>query len=228
MPWSETDQAGLQDRLGHRFADPALLARALTHRSQAATPADSNERLEFLGDRVLGLLIADLLCTRFADETEGALAKRLVALVRAETLADVAREIDLGEALRIDRGGEEQGARDNPTLLSDACEAVIAALYLDGGLEAARGFVLRYWDKRLAAIDEPPKDAKTALQEWAQGRGLPLPVYEITDRGGPDHAPVFTVRVSVRGLDPATAEGPSKRVAEQKAAARLLDGLSGR
>lgn len=228
MPSNEAALAGLQERLGHRFSDPALLHRALTHRSHAATPADSNERLEFLGDRVLGLLVADLLCARYRDETEGALAKRLVALVRAETLADVAREIGLGRVLRIDRGGVDQGARDNPTILSDACEAVIAALYVDGGLRAARGFVERYWEKRLADIAEPPKDAKTELQEWAQGRGLPLPVYEIADRSGPDHAPVFVIQVRVTGLEPVEAQGPSKRAAEQKAAARMLEGLSAR
>ncbi len=216
---------GFAASLGHRFATPGLLRRGLTHPSAAARPGDSYERLEFLGDRVLGLLVAELLWRRFPDESEGHMARRHAALVRRETLAEVARRIGLGEHLILARAEREAGEADNPALLADACEAVIAALYLDGGLEAARAFVEPSWTPLLEADLKPPQDAKTALQEWAQGRGLPLPVYRETRREGPPHEPVFTVEVFVEGRDPAEGVGRSKRLAEQAAAERLLAGL---
>ncbi len=198
---------------------------ALTHAS-ATRGAGGNlisyERLEFLGDRVLGLIIAKLVFRRFPDEREGDLARRLAALVRRETLAEVAAALDLGRCIDFGPGEQEGGGAENPSVLADACEAVIGALYLDGGLTAAERFVLPYWTPYLEAEDRPPQDAKTALQEWAQGRALPLPVYEEVAREGPPHEPLFTVEVRVEGYHPAIAQGRSKRTAEQAAAETML------
>ncbi len=215
----------LARRLGHRFENPRLLREALTHPSAAGKPAQSYERLEFLGDRVLALIVSDLLLARFSREAEGALARRLAALVRRETLAEVAEAFGLGECLILAKAEQESGANANPALLADACEALIGALYLDGGLEAARAFVEPRWTPLLEAERTPPQDAKTRLQEWAQGRGLPLPAYRERRREGPPHEPVFTIEVSVVGHRPAEGEGRSKRLAEQAAAKRLLNRL---
>jgi len=210
--------------LGHGFADPQLLAEALTHPSAHARRGvrQSYERLEFLGDRVLGLVVAELLWRRFPDEAEGALTRRHTGLVRRESLVEVARAIGLGRFVILSPGEAQAGARENPSVLADACEAVIAALYLDGGLEAARGFVHRYWEPLLQIAVTPPRDPKTALQEWAQGRGRGLPIYETVDVAGPAHKRLFTVSVRVEGTEPASASGPSKRAAETAAAAELL------
>jgi ribonuclease-3 len=221
------DLEELTKRLSHRFKRKRLLREALTHPSAANDPTQSYERLEFLGDRVLALIISDLLLARFPHEAEGALARRLSALVRRETLAEVAAGIELGEHLIFAKSEQEAGASANPALLANACEAVIGALYLDGGLAAARDFVLPLWTPLLEAEQIPPQDAKTALQEWAQGRGLALPEYREVRREGPPHEPVFTVEVSVIGQPPARGEGRSKRLAEQAAAARLLAELDG-
>lgn len=215
--------------LGHDFANPALLAEAATHSSLAGADragvrhAADYERLEFLGDRVLGLVTAEWLLERYPDEREGMLAKRHVAQVRRETLAAVARAIGLGRYLRLAPGEDSAGGRDNDTILADACEAVIGALFLDGGLEAARRFIRARWSDSIAAAAGPPPEPKTALQEWAQGRGLPLPAYALIDRDGPDHAPRFVVRVAVAGRGQAEGEGGSKRIAERAAAAALLE-----
>ena len=214
--------ARLQHVLGHEFEETNLLDRALTHAS-AGGGRQSNERLEFLGDRVLGLVVADMLLQRFADEDEGAIAKRHTALVRREALARVARSIELGAALQLSKGEEDNGGRSNPAILADACEAVIAALYRDGGLEAARRFIAEYWTPLLEETETPPRDDKTALQEWAQGRGLPLPSYTEVDRQGPAHEPVFVIEAAVSGFPAVRADGASKRQAEQKAAAVLLE-----
>ncbi len=216
----------LEQALGHRFARPGLLGLALTH-SSASHDGRSNQRLEFLGDRVLGLVVAQALYERFPDEEEGALAPRLAALVRREALARVAQDIGLGGHVVMSQGEEQAGGCDNPSILADACEAVIAALYLDGGMETAQRFIRRHWLALMEEDTAPPKDAKTKLQEWAQGRGLALPEYTETDRQGPAHAPVFSVQVSVEGADPAAATGPSKRAAEQAAAAALLERITG-
>jgi ribonuclease-3 len=216
--------AVLQDRIGHTFRRQDLLQRALTHASAAdGGQRRHNERLEFLGDRVLGLVIAESLMRRFPDETEGDLARRHTSLVRREALAAVARDIALGEALVLSKGEAESGGRDNPALLADACEAVIAALYLDGGLEAAKRFIDNRWERLIAAAPEPPRDAKTALQEWAQGRGLPLPRYSTVATEGPPHEPLFTVEVVLQGRPAVRAPGRSKRMAEQAAAGLMLD-----
>jgi ribonuclease-3 len=217
-----SSQEALAQKLGHRFQNATLLRQALTHPSAAGPRAPSYERLEFLGDRVVGLIIADLLFQRFPGEAEGALARRHAALVRRETLAEVAEALALGDHVIFARGEREAGTGDNPAILADAMEAVIGALYLDGGLAAARGFVVPFWTPLMEADGTPPQDAKTALQEWAQGRGLPLPTYREVDRQGPDHAPRFTVEAAVEGEAPARGRGSSKRLAEQAAAEDLL------
>lgn len=171
---------------------------------------------------MLGVIVAEMLYHRFPDETEGALAKRHAALVQRDALAIVAGRIDLSAHLRIASPDANQDLLENPGVLADCCEAVIAALYLDGGLEAARSFVEAQWAPLLEADLAPPRDPKTALQEWAQGRGLPLPSYREIGRTGPDHAPQFLVEVSVDGLPPQQGEGPSKRVATREAAERML------
>ena len=213
----------LQDRLGHTFTSQRLFTEALTHSSfQGEGPRHCNERLEFVGDRVLGLVIANLLFHRFPGEEVGALARRHAALVRREALVEIAEQLDLADCLRLSRGEEDAGGRRNPGLLADACEALIAAVYLDGGFAVATEVVERLWSELIKRDVSPPKDAKTILQEWAQGRGMPLPAYRATERSGPPHAPVFRVEVSVEGLDPVEATGPSKRAAERAAAASLL------
>jgi ribonuclease-3 len=223
--------------LGHDFANPELLTEALTHASAAprgkprAKAGRKNstsgvlrgyERMEFLGDRVLGLVIAELLWRRFPDEAEGALTRRHTQLVRRETLTEVAKTIDLSAAIIMSAGEHGAGTRDIPGILSDVCEAVIAALYLDGGLEAASSFIHRHWERLIEADLTPPRDPKTALQEWAQARGRKLPLYETVRVDGPAHDRRFTIAVSVEGLAPERAAGPSKRSAEVAAAAALL------
>lgn len=216
----------IEDRLGHRFADPSLLLRALTHGSRAGREGD-NQRLEFLGDRVLGLVIAEALLAADPQAAEGAIAPRLNALVRGETCAAVAREIDLGSGLKLGRSEMLTGGRRKEALLADAMEAVIAAIYLDAGLEAARAAVLRLWGPRIAAAPRDARDAKTALQEWAQGRGLQPPAYMLLAREGPDHAPVFTVEARLPTGEAEQATAPTKRAAEHAAAAALLKRVEG-
>jgi ribonuclease-3 len=212
----------LKQALGHEFGSKALLEQALTHRSVALNGRASYERLEFLGDRVLGFMVADLLLEAYPNEAEGPLAKRHADLVRRETLADVAREGGIGRHIRMSRGEVDSGGQENDAILSDVCEALIAAIYRDGGIEKAQQFITRYWMDRLQAPLQPPEDAKTILQELAQGRGLPLPEYRTVGREGPDHAPVFTVTVCVEGWEVAEGSGTSKRVAERVAAQALL------
>jgi ribonuclease-3 len=194
----------------------------LTHASAARRGRAGYERLEFLGDRVLGLIVAEALLERFPAEREGDIAKRHAQLVRRDSLAQVARALGLGRHLILSRGEEEAGARDNPGVLADALEAVIAALYLDAGLDAARRFVLAHWAPLMEADQRPPRDPKTALQEWAQGRGMARPVYTELACSGPPHAPVFTVEARLEGVEPVEATGRSKREAEQGAASGLL------
>ncbi len=215
-------------RLGHDFAQPDLLLRALTHASISSPQRPDNQRLEFLGDRVLGLAIAEAVLQADPQATEGQLAPRFNALVRKETCADVAREIGLGDVLRLGRSEMISGGRRKEALLADALEAVIAAVYHDAGFEAAKGTVLRLWGPRIGTVAADARDAKTALQEWAQGRGLPLPSYSELSREGPPHAPIFTIEVMVDGEGAATAAAASKRAAEQAAAQALLAQLEDR
>ncbi|SEM97043.1 ribonuclease III [Palleronia pelagia] len=219
------EQTAFAERLGHHFRDPELLIRALTHSSIGSPTRPDNQRLEFLGDRVLGLVMAEALLTADPDAPEGQLAPRFNALVRKETCAAVARDCDLGAVLRLGRSEMISGGRRKEALLGDAMEAVIAAVYRDGGLEAARKIILRHWSKRLETVEADSRDAKTALQEWAQARKLPPPSYVEVGRSGPDHAPVFTIEARLETGQSARAEAPSKRGAEQQAAAALLDRL---
>lgn len=213
--------AAFQDRLGHRFADPDLLRRALTHPSVEARP--DNQRLEFLGDRVLGLAMAEALYTADAQATEGQLAPRFNALVRKETCADVAAGIGLGEVMRLGRAEMRSGGRRKQALLGDAMEAVIAAIYRDAGFDAARAAVLRLWGNRVDSVEDDARDPKTALQEWSQAQGLGLPDYVELKRDGPDHAPQFTIEVRLSDGRKGKALATSKRAAEQQAASALLN-----
>jgi ribonuclease-3 len=212
----------LQSRIGHTFTNPDLLRQALTHRSLGSM---HNQRLEFLGDAVLGMLIAEMLYNAFPNEAEGDLSRRLVSLVNGEQLADIARELELGALLNLSMSEEEQGGRANPSNLEDAVEALLGAVYLDGGVEAARGLIQRYWSARAVAMASPPKDAKTSLQEWAQGRGLPLPEYAVISADGPSHAPLFVIEARVQGLAPVRAEAGTKRMAERLAAQAMLQAI---
>ena len=222
-----TELQAFEDRIGHDFARPELLVRSVTHSSVASPTRQDNQRLEFLGDRVLGLVMAEALLERDRTATEGQMAPRFNALVRKETCADVAREVGIGDALKLGRSEQLAGGRRKMALLGDAMEAVIAAVYLDAGFEAARALILRLWDKRIDAVEEDAKDAKTALQEWAQARGHQPPKYVETARSGPDHAPVFTIEVRLPDGASAEATAGSKRQAEQMAARTLLDKLTG-
>ena len=213
----------LESRLGHRFSRPALLLRAVTHASMSGPGREDNQRLEFLGDRVLGLVMAEALLEADRDATEGVLAPRFNALVRKETCAEIARELGLGEALKLGRSEQLSGGRRKMALLGDAMEAVIAAVYLDAGFEPARALILRHWGDRVDTVQQDAKDAKTALQEWAQARGLDPPAYVQTARSGPDHAPVFTIEARLSTGDAAQATAGNKRQAEQIAAKALLE-----
>jgi ribonuclease III len=215
----------LEDRIGYRFIDGAMLECALTHISAlkgARNRAGSYQRLEFLGDHVLGLVISDMLYRAFPKADEGELSRRLADLVRKETCAEIARSIDLGAAIRVGSSEANAGARKRPAILADVCEAVIGAAFLDGGYKAAEGLVERMWQARMRATAQPLRDPKTVLQEWAQARGLPTPVYREVARSGPAHDPEFRVAVHLPAFAPAEGMGRSKRVAEQAAAAAML------
>jgi len=213
----------MAERLGHKFEKIGLLDRALTHPSISSNMNPDNQRLEFLGDRVLGLVIAEALIGRYPDEAEGVLAPRLNDLVRKETCAEVALAVGVDQALRLGKSESTTGGRRKKAILGDAMEAVIAAVFMDAGLDAAREMILRLWRERIEAQgDTPPMDAKTALQEYAQGQGMKPPRYSTLNREGPDHAPVFTVGVTLENGATANAEAKSKRAAEQASAAKLL------
>jgi ribonuclease-3 len=215
----------LETRLGHRFADPGLLDRALTHSSAAEGRAEhSNERLEFVGDRVLALVIAEWLAERFPAEREGDLGKRLAVLVAADTLAGVAERLGLAAALKMPPRYGKSGVRTFTNVLADALEAVLGAIYLDGGFAPARALVRREWAALIEADPRPPMSPKSRLQEWTLGRGLGLPEYRVLSSSGPAHNPVFVVAVAAQGRE-AEGMGESKRAAEQAAAAAWLAGL---
>jgi len=224
-PAAKSGESGAEILLGHHFTQPKLLTEALTHRSAAGAKGHgSNERLEFIGDRVLGLIIAEWLIERFPQEREGALGPRLAALASRPVLAAIAEANGLAALLSVAPGESKRGVRERSTVLADALEALIGALYLDAGLAPARDFVRRVY---AGVVDEqflPPKDPKTALQEWALKRALPLPAYEVVEQSGPSHAPQFIVQVKV-GDAVAKGEAGSKRAAEQGAASLLLEML---
>ena len=214
-----------EGRIGHAFKRPELLMRALTHGSASSPSRADNQRLEFLGDRVLGLVMAQALLEDDKSAAEGQLAPRYNALVRKETCAEVAREVDLGAVLKLGRSEMLSGGRRKQALLGDAMEAVIAAVYRDAGFDAARDMILRLWGDRIRRVEADARDAKTALQEWAQARRLPPPKYVEVKRAGPDHAPVFTVAARLETGEGAEATAGSKRQAEQAAAKALLERL---
>lgn len=220
-----SDPEKLQDILGHTFTDTALLDQALRHASTTDQRTLSNERLEFLGDRVLGLVIAETLYAQFPDEEEGELARRFAGLTSRDAVARVADNINLLEFARTQVVDPETLARSYASVMADAMEAVLGALYLDGGLDIAAAFIQNQWQVLIGEDLSPPKDAKTALQEWAQARGLGLPTYEILSRTGPDHAPTFKISVTVLGHKSEHGEGTSRRNAEQHAATTLLSQL---
>jgi len=226
MPRRHASPDVIEAALGFRFANHALLYEALTHASQKSTA--SNERLEFLGDRVLGLAIAEALVERHPEENEGQLAPRLNALVSRETCAAIAERIGLGDHMVMAKAEAHSGGRRKPALLANVMEAVIAAIYLDAGMEASRSFILHHWAHLFDAQTDAPIDPKTALQEWAQARGRALPFYETIAQDGPDHAPRFTVRVTLDDGKTAQAVAASKRAGERESAKLLLDTIEGR
>lgn len=215
----------LSELLGYRFADPALLEQALTHPSCTGQP--NYQRLEFVGDRVLGAIIAQRLYREYPSFREGELAIRFNELVRKETLARILLQLGLDGYIRLSSGEEENGGRQKPAILADCCEAVIGAMFMDSGFAAAHAFVETHWQALVAGVALKDKDAKTLLQEWAQGRGMAAPSYREVSREGPPHEPEFTVAVTVGKNHEATGKGASKRAAEQAAARSLLDRLNG-
>ena len=219
-----SDVGVLAERLGHKFNKPALLTLALTHASArpGSKPNEDNERLEFLGDRVLGLSIAQLLSERYPEASEGELARWFNHLVRTETCAEAGQSWQLGDFILMSGGEAGSGGRRKKTILANACEAVLGAVFSDAGYDAARELVWRTWAPYLAELKEAAPDAKSVLQEWAQGRQLPLPNYIEVSREGPDHAPLFTAEVHVEGVAPERGEGLNKRAAEQAAALAML------
>ncbi|WP_024515512.1 ribonuclease III [Bradyrhizobium sp. Tv2a-2] len=223
---AKSAHAEIEARIGHSFSDPNLLITAFTHVS-ALKPqrkrADSYQRLEFLGDHVLGLIVSDMLYRAFPNADEGELSKRLAELVRKESCADVARLLGLADDIKLGAVGASAGARLRKSVLGDVCEAVIGAIYLDGGYVAAADFVARNWTERMQKPRRPLRDPKTVLQEWAQGKGLPTPVYREVERTGPHHDPQFRVAVDLPGLAPAEGIGSSKRAAEKVAASVMIE-----
>lgn len=215
-----------EQRIGHKFTDPTLLMRSVTHASMSSPTRQDNQRLEFLGDRVLGLVMATALLDQDQTASEGQLAPRFNALVRKETCAEVAREIDLGAVLKLGRSEMLSGGRRKQALLGDAMEAVIAAVYKDAGFEAAQNLILHLWGARISNVETDARDPKTSLQEWAQARGQKPPSYVEISRSGPDHAPVFTIAARLETGAEAQATAGSKRQAEQAAARALLAELS--
>lgn len=219
------DLQAFQGQIGHQFRQTALLQRAVTHSSLSSPTRPDNQRLEFLGDRVLGLVMSEALLSADDKASEGQLAPRFNALVRKETCAEVARQIGLGDVLKLGRSEMLSGGRRKDALLGDAMEAVIAAVYLDAGFEAAKSLVLRLWGARIHAVDQDARDPKTSLQEWAQARAMPPPAYTELGRDGPDHQPQFTVKVTLTNGEAETARAGTKRAAEQAAARALLTRL---
>ncbi len=216
--------SALEKTIGYRFKDSELLNRALTHISalSGGNRAASYQRLEFLGDHVLGLVISDMLFRAFPKADEGELSRRLADLVRRESCADVARAIELGTALRLGASEANSGGRQRTAILADVCEALVGAVFLDGGYAASSGLVERLWGERMRAPVRPLRDSKTMLQEWAQARGLPTPSYREVERTGPHHDPEFRVAVALPNREPVEGLGRSKRAAEQAAAAAML------
>jgi ribonuclease III len=221
--------ADLETALGYRFREPGRLEEALTHSSMSGARGKrvrTYERLEFLGDRVLGLIVAHLLIERFPEDAEGALTQRQVAMVRRESLAAVAAGLDLGRWVRTSPSEAGAAAKRRPGMLADCCEAVIGAIYLDGGFSAAQDFVTRHWTPLIETVQTPPRDAKMALQEWAHSQALEPPAYNVVATMGPAHATTFTVEVTLAGRPSQLASAATKRAAERAAAAMMLERIA--
>jgi ribonuclease-3 len=218
------DWGALEERIGYRFNDRSLLERAMTHISalSGGSRTNSYQRLEFLGDHVLGLVISDMLYKAYVKANEGELSRRLADLVRKEACAEVAKAMDLGPALKLGSSESHAGGRLRTTILADVCESLIGAVFLDGGYTAAEALIDRFWKERMLTPLRPLRDPKTMLQEWAQARGLPTPAYRELARTGPHHKPKFRVAVELPDRPPAEGSGTSKRAAEQAAAAEML------
>lgn len=216
----------LQIQLNYKFSESLYIKKAMTHSSahHESTGLDY-ERLEFLGDRIVNLIVADLLFKTFTDEKEGPLAKRHTALVRTETLAEIAKELNLGDFVILSDAERKSGGAENDNILADLTEAVTAAIYLDGGFDVAKKFIETAMGDRLHKMTEPPRDPKTTLQEWSQAKDLGLPIYTVVGQSGPDHAPEFTVEVTLTGQTPQRASSTSKKRAEKDAAQAMLDSL---
>jgi len=217
---SEDRLKRLEEKIGYRFKDRDLLKHALTHSSSGNKY--NYERLEFLGDRVLGLVIAHMLFDEFKDENEGGLAKRHAVLVQGRTLALIGSVHNLGEDILMSDSERISGGETKDNIIADSLEALLGALYLDGGLDSAKTVIMTLWGDNIHTLAEAPMDPKTELQEWVQARGLPLPMYDIISKSGPDHAPVFKVNLVVEDVAPIEAEGPSRRQAEKTAARKML------
>lgn len=217
--------------LGYEFTSRILLDEALTHPSISLQRGEKEvifnyERLEFLGDAVLSLVIAELLINKYPNEREGALAKRHSGLVHGEALAIIADDLGIGEHIMMTSGESASGGRQNRSNMENVLEAIIGAIYMDGGIEPAKKFIKKYWEQSITEMVDPPKDAKTSLQEWAQGNGLPIPIYEVVKTSGPAHEPFFTVKVVIHNMEPMVAEGKSKKKAEKAAAELMLEKIS--
>jgi ribonuclease III len=223
-PKTERDKALtiFQGRLGYYFSNPEHLERALTHSSRGI---ENYERLEFLGDRVLGLVIAEILYRCFPFEKEGSLARRHSALACTETLAKIARDLDVPGIVNASSAELASGGNKQDNLLADCMEAIIGAIFIDKGYAPCQEVITSLWGDRIYTLSQPPVDSKTALQEWAQARGLPIPAYEIVERSGPDHAPQFKIRVTLQGIEPIEAVGGTRRAAEKQVAQVMLDNL---
>ncbi len=212
-----------QGRLGYYFSNPDYLDRALTHSSKGI---ENYERLEFLGDRVLGLVIAEILYRCFPFEKEGSLARRHSALACTETLAKIARDLDIPGIVNASSAELASGGNKQDNLLADCMEAIIGAIFIDKGYVPCQEVITSLWGDRIYTLSQPPVDSKTALQEWAQARGLPIPTYDIVERSGPDHAPQFKIRVTLQGIEPMEAIGSTRRTAEKAVAQVMLDNLT--
>lgn len=211
----------LQQQIDHTFKDSALLETAMTHSS---TGAKSNyERLEFLGDRVLGLAVSETLYAKFPDEPEGHLAKRLSALVQGTFLAQISREMEMGQYIIFSDAESASGGAENDNILADVFESMIGALYLDTNYETCRALIQKLWGDHFDSMKKPPQHPKTRLQEWAQSQNLPLPHYKISDQSGPDHAPVFDISLTVKGYEEITVKGASRQEAEKLAASSFIE-----
>ncbi len=224
MKRKQQDLSALEERLGYRFKDITLLEHALMHKSAVTgkKKSASNQRLEFLGDRILGLAVSEMLYRAYPENLEGELSQRHTALVRNETCVEVALLLDLGSHLDLGPSERHSGGERNHSILGDACEAVMGAIFLDGGYQPAYTMIERYWRPLMAASAQAPRDAKALLQEWALGRGLPVPHYREVDRSGPDHKPIFRVSLELPGIVPVEGVGASKREAEKAAASMML------